>query len=74
VRPRFDGDRQSFLVLSFAEGTDNRGMRYHHPAGRLSLDLNDWARIAVDASWVKAAVYQEHSLAVRVRLGGSGSE
>lgn len=71
AKPQFDGDRMSGLTLSYAEGFDDRGTRYHHPTGRLAVEFADWLAINVEAGWVKAATYDEKSFGVRVRLGGA---
>lgn len=70
LRPRYAGDRQRSLRVAFLEGTDNHGVRYHHPSLGASLPFGRWFTMNATADWIRSAAYDESSFTVDIRVNG----
>ena len=69
-KPRFGGDRQKSLQVSFMEGTDNHGVLYHHPSVAAGIELSRRFTINGTASMLRSATYQDSVVAVDIRVTG----
>ena len=69
-KPRFGGDRQKSLQVSFLEGTDNHGVLYHHPSVAAGIELSRRFTINGTASMIRSATYQDSVVAVDIRVTG----
>lgn len=69
-KPRFGGDRQKSLQVSFMEGTDNHGVLYHHPSVAAGLELSRRFTINGTASMIRSSTYQDSVVAVDIRVTG----
>jgi tetratricopeptide (TPR) repeat protein len=69
-RPRFRGDRDNSVAVSYLFGTDSRGTRYLHPSVRLSLEVVDGLALDARAGWIRSADYDETTFMVALRVGG----
>jgi hypothetical protein len=69
-KPRFGGDRQKSLQVSFMEGADNYGVLYHHPSVAAGIELSRRFTINGTASMTRSASYQDSVVAVDIRVTG----
>ena len=69
-KPRFGGDRQKSLQVSFLEGTDNHGVLYYRPSVAAGLELSRRFTINGTASMIRSTTYQDSVVAVDIRVTG----
>ncbi|MFN7981417.1 MAG: hypothetical protein U0Q11_06130 [Vicinamibacterales bacterium] len=67
-KPRFGGDRQKSLQVSFLEGTDNHGVLYYHPSVEAGFEISRRFVVNGTASWIRSASYNDSLFAVDIRV------
>ena len=67
-KPRFGGDRQKSLQVSFLEGTDNHGVLYHHPSVEAGFEISRRFVVNGTASWIRSSTYNDSLFAVDIRV------